>query len=742
MRKIYSYLIPALILFGVFGLQYAYPEELESLRIKVFDVFQKIKPRAYDAQTPVRIIDIDEESLSRYGQWPWPRTLLAKLVSRMSASNAKAIAFDLFFPEPDRTSPQNAMALWSEDPFLAPIRSQIQKIRDHDTVFSEAIAKAPLVTAFALNLQKNSSVPLLKKGFAQRGGLVGDSAIHYLTPTYAGAVVNLPVLEKAASGNGNINMDMEHDGILRRVPMLYRLDDLLYPSLSAEAIRVVEKATVYQITLVSATKLMRGIKKGIQKIRIGQWEIPTDSHGRIWLYDTGHKSERFIPAWKVLSDDSVLKELNEKILFVGTSALGLKDLRSTALIPFAPGVEVHAQLVEQILQQDFLKRPYWAEFAELAYFFILGLFLILFLPRGGAVRCAIIGITAIACAIGLSWYAFDKWHLLTDPVFPSLVVLLIYIVSSFLNFLQTEKERSQIRGAFSRYLSPTLVEKLAKDPTQLKLGGEMKTMTFLFTDIRNFTTLAEEFNAQELTLFMNRFMTPMTNIILKHNGTIDKYIGDCIMAFWNAPLEDKNHALHACQTALEMQQFIEVWNKTREKEAFAQKKAFRPIQIGIGINTGQACVGNMGSEQRFDYTVLGDDVNLASRLEGLSKNYGLTTILGQNTVSLASFATLEVDLIRVKGKSKPVRIFALLGEQGLREKASLRELTQHHDAMLKAYRERRWEDAERSLGACRDIHLPEIDLQMIYNLYASRLFSYKKNPPAQDWDGVTLADSK
>ena len=357
--------------------------------------------------------------------------------------------------------------------------------------------------------------------------------------------------------------------------------------------------------------------------------------------------------------------------------------------------------------------------------------MILILPSAGAIRCALIGLAAIAFAFGLSWWAFTRWHLLTDPVFPSLVILLIYLTSSFINFLRTEAERSQIRGAFSRYLSPALVEKLAKNPKQLKLGGEMRIMTFLFMDIRNFTGIAEKLTPEELTRFMNRFLTPMTDIILQRGGTIDKYMGDCIMAFWNAPFEDKGHALHACQSALAMQKFLRA------------TPGFENIRIGIGINTGNACVGNMGSEQRFDYTVLGDHVNLASRIESLSKNYGLTTVVGQNTVSeTQGFATLEIDLIRVKGKTKPVKIFALLGDAGLESQPLFREVRGHFEKMLASYRAERWDEAEKSLENCRHITLPDIDLGVLYELYVSRILSYKINPPVPNWDGVTIAQSK
>ncbi|MBI4711461.1 MAG: adenylate/guanylate cyclase domain-containing protein, partial [Candidatus Omnitrophica bacterium] len=264
-------------------------------------------------------------------------------------------------------------------------------------------------------------------------------------------------------------------------------------------------------------------------------EITTDRLGELWLYDTGYRKERFIPAWKVLSDDNILKEVNEKILFIGASALAMKDLRATPLNPYAAGVEVHAQIVEQMFLRDFLKRPFWANSLEQMYLTLLGILLILILPKAGAIRSAVIAFLAIASAFGVCWYAFIYKHVLIDPVFPSIAVSWIYVASSFINFLGTERERGQIRGAFGRYLSPALVERLAKNPGQLKLGGEMRPMTFLFMDIRNFTGIAEKFAPEELTQFMNSFLTPMTDIILQRGGTIDKYMGDCIMAFWNAP---------------------------------------------------------------------------------------------------------------------------------------------------------------------------------------------------------------
>jgi len=730
MRKILSYIIPALILFGILALQYTFPSQIESFRAKVFDVFQMIKPRVYQ-ETPVRIIDIDDESLEKLGQWPWPRTVLAKLISRLTGGGATVITFDGVFPEPDRTSPKNMLSLWGEGATSDLLRAQLDMIPDHDAAFAKAIAQSPVVLAFGLTNEPHSRLPALKTGFLEHG-TKQDQAIDYIRPIFKGAVVNLPVLEKAAKGNGCFNMGVEWDNIVRRAPAIFRLNDALYPSLILETLRIFQGASSYKITLAGATgETSFGAKTGLVSIKTGLLDIPTDAMGRIWLYDTGYKKDRFIPAWKILADDNILKEMSEKVLFIGASAMAMKDLRATPLNPRAAGVEVHAQIVEQMFLGDFLERPDWAAGLEFTYLTLLGILLILILPRAGAIRCAVIAFLAIASAFGVCWYLFVRWHLLIDPVFPSFAVFGIYLTSSFLNFLGTERERGQIRGAFGRYLSPALVERLAKNPGQLKLGGEMRPMTFLFMDIRNFTGIAEKFTPEELTQFMNSFLTPMTDIILQRGGTIDKYMGDCIMAFWNAPFEDKDHALHACQSALAMQDFLR------------NTPSFEGIRVGIGINTGNACVGNMGSEQRFDYTALGDEVNLASRIEGLSKNYGVPALVGQNTVATApGFASLEIDLIRVKGKTKPVKIFALLGDAGLENQPLFREVRGYFEKTLTAYRGQRWDEAENALEKCRHITLPGIDLGALYELYASRILTYKINPPALNWDGVTTADSK
>lgn len=734
MRKISHYIFPLLILFLILGVEYQFPQYVEEFQSKIFDVFQRIKPREFQP-SEVQIIDIDDESLSKIGQWPWPRTILAELVKKLSDSGAKAIAFDIVFAEPDRSSAKNIIPLWPKTPLTEPFLSQIDEMPNHDKIFAEAISKAPVITAFGLNSTKNSSEPQVKAGFTYGG----DNPAEYLV-SYRGATINLEALGKAASGNGCFNTALGHDSTIRKVPMLFRYNNILFPSLAAEALRISEGASTYKIKSSGANQeISFGEKTGITKIKIGSFVVPTDSKGRILLYDTGHIPQRNIPVWKILANDFEHKLLKDKILFIGTSAAGLKDIRSTPLNPAAAGVEIHAQLVEQIILRNFLTRPDWAIGAEFCYLIILGLILIFLLPRAGAFMCALLGGSFTLLVIAISWICYTRFHLLIDPVFPSLAVFLIYSVSSFINFIRTEKERGEIRNAFSRYLSPILVEKLAKDPKQLKLGGENRNMTFLFADIKNFTSISENLAPEDLTLFINKFLTPMTNIILQNNGTIDKYMGDCIMAFWNAPLENTMHAENACQAAWEMQTFLKKWNMNIQKTK-SSVKTLPEIQIGIGINTGIACVGNMGSEQRFDYSVLGEEVNLASRLEGLSKNYELPIVLSQNTLNcISSFRTLEIDLIQVKGSNKPIHIFTLLGKTDLEE---FKELLLHQTKMLTAYRKKDWLLAEKEIENCLKHPIPEISLKSFYNIFISRINFYKENPPNNDWNGITIATSK
>ncbi|MBI4597820.1 MAG: adenylate/guanylate cyclase domain-containing protein [Candidatus Omnitrophica bacterium] len=731
-------LLPSIVLLAVCALRIANPPLLQEFQLKIFDTLQRLHPRPY-RQVSVRIVDVDDESLARLGQWPWPRTQIAQLVTRLRELNAAAIVFDIVFAEPDRTAPAQILSLWPATPAVEALRERVQELPDHDALFAQAISAAPVVTGFVLTEGVNTHEPALKAAFAH----AGDDPRQFLHPFQA-AVVNLPALEAAASGNGSFTILADRDGIIRRVPLAFRLRDRLHPSLVAEAIRVTQGASTYLVKSSGASgQFSLGTRTGVTHLKIGSMTIPSDAQGRLWLYDTGPVAERFLPAWRVLADTADPAKISGHIVFIGTSAAGLKDLRTTPLNPVAAGVEVHAQCAEQILLQEFLLRPDWADGAELIYVLILGIGLIILLPWIGPAWCAALALTAILGACGASWAAFTHLRWLLDPIVPSLAVVLIYLAGSLMIFLQTERERRWVRQAFSRYLSPVLVKRLAENPKLLRLGGELKAMTLLFADIRGFTTIAEQFDAEALTKFMNRFLTPMTQVIQEHFGTIDKYIGDCIMAFWNAPLDDPQHTRHAAQAALAMRAYLVTWNRRLRAEAEAAGRQAITVHIGIGINTGECCVGNLGSDQCFNYSVLGDDVNLASRLEGQSKVYRTDIVIGPATAeAVQDLTVLELDLIRVKGKTKPTRIYGLLGDETLKLSDGFPALEAAHGRMLAAYRARQWDEAKRWLEECLKFDTPKTRLRVFYAVYRERINAYQTNPPGEEWDGVFVAQTK
>lgn len=731
------WLVPLAALGLAVGLRVAAPTAVQNLQLRVFDELQRLSPRPYE-EAPVRIVDIDDATLERVGQWPWPRTVVAELVRRLFDDGASVVVFDAVFAEPDRTSPLRALEGLGEVSLSPKLRREIEQLPDHDDVLAKAFAEGHVVTGFVFTNDPGGRDPARKAGFSYGG----DPFAHLLDRR--GTVVNLPVLEEAATGNGSFTVDPDDDGLHRRVPLLFARGGVLYPSLAAEAIRVATGATAYAVkTAGSSGETSFGGSTGITQLRIGKdVTVPTNGLGEIWIWYTQRVPERYVPAWEVLEGKADRAKLDGHIVLIGTTAAGLRDIRATPLDPVAPGVMVHAQILEQVLLGRYLERPDWATGAELVYLLALGLLLVVLIPRLGAIGTALLGGGGIVAAFALSWWAYSAWHWLFDPVYPALAALGVYLVGSLQNYLQSETQRRRVRGAFSRYLSPTLVDELAANPDRLRLGGEMRDMTLLFSDVRGFTTISEQLDPQALTRLINRFLTPMTEVILARRGCIDKYMGDCVMAFWNAPLDDPDHPRHACDAALAMLKALAELNAGLTTDAFDFGRPLPPLAIGIGINTGSCCVGNMGSDQRFDYSVISDEVNLASRLEGQSKTYGVTIVLGENTQArVPELATLELDLIRVKGKLRPVRIYALLGDESVASSEPFRELVRANDAMLAAYRAQQWDEASGALETCRRLG-ESFALADLADLYEGRIRGFRISPPLPDWDGVYVATSK
>ncbi|HLO23554.1 MAG TPA: adenylate/guanylate cyclase domain-containing protein, partial [Methyloceanibacter sp.] len=613
---------------------------------------------------------------------------------------------------------------------------EVEKLPSNDQVFADAIGKAPVVLGF-IAAPQGTSIPETKTGFSYGGD---DPKL--FAPYYSGAVASLKELQDQAKGAGSLNWIPEHDQIIRRMPMVVRVGDTLYPSLAAELLRLAQGATSYFVKCSGASgEKAFGEKTGIVGVKVGDYEVPTEANGQMWMRFTPQSKQRYLSAAKVLNGEIGKDEIAGRILIIGTSAAGLLDLRATPLDASVPGVELHAQAVEQILEGSFLQRPDFATPAELFYILALGIVIAVLIYRSGAFGSAVLGGVAVATVIGISWYAFDALGWLVDPIYPAIALTAIYLAGTLFVFLRTERERNRVRHAFSHYMAPALVERLAGDPSRLKLGGETRDMTLLFSDVRGFTTISEGLDAEELTQFLNSLFTPLSNIILDEQGTIDKFMGDAVMAFWNAPLDDNAHPSHACSAALRMMREMHTLNELWREEAEAKGRPYKPVKLGIGLNTGLCCVGNLGSETRFDYSVIGDNVNVASRLEGQSKTYDVGTVVGETTTARApDFAFLELDLLKVKGKTEATRIFALLGDNGMKQSKAFIELAEAHAEFLARYRAMDWDAAETLAHECQKLNSAPLD--RLYALYRERIAFFRINPPPPHWDGTAEALSK
>jgi adenylate cyclase len=733
-RLLYALIVGAVII-GALALRIWDPEPVARLRALAFDAYQQIEPRKFDPNLPLRIVDIDEDSLKQVGQWPWPRTVLAQLVQKLTDNGAAAIGFDIVFPEPDRMSPANVLRFWPKSDVLAGLREEVEKLPSNDQAFAEAIGQGAVVLGF-IATPEGTSIPEQKAGFAHGGD---DPKL--FAPSYPGAAASLTELQDKAKGAGTLNWIPEHDQIIRRLPMLVQVGDKLYPSFAADMLRLAQGASTYIVKSSGASSEESfGAKTGIVEVKVGDFEIPTEANGEMWIRFTRHAKERFLPAWKVLNGEIRKEDIEGRLMIIGTSAAGLLDLRATPLEASVPGVELHAQAIEQMLQGSFLQRPDFATPAELAYALVLGLLIAILIYRLGALGSAIVGAVAVAAVVAVSWYAFHAFGWLVDPIYPTIALTAIYLVGTLFVFLRTERERNRVRNAFSHYMAPALVERLADDPAQLRLGGETRDMTLLFSDVRGFTTISEGLDAEELTHFLNSLFTPLSDIILEEQGTIDKFMGDAVMAFWNAPLDDAEHAIHACRAALRIMEEMPKLNAYWQQEAEARGRSFKPVNIGIGLNTGLCCVGNLGTETRFDYSVIGDNVNIASRLEGQSKTYEVVTIAGASTTERApNFAFLELDLLKVKGKTGATRIFALLGDSALKTSQSFIDLSARHNEFLAKYRGKDWDAAEALSRECDPMNG---GLQRLYALYRERIDFFRQTPPPPDWDGTAEALTK
>ncbi|XYK79398.1 MAG: CHASE2 domain-containing protein [Labrenzia sp.] len=723
-RRGFVALTATIVLILMTGLRIANPDFLVAVRELTFDYYQRFSPREY-MPAPVRIVDIDETSITEIGQWPWPRTKVAELVETLTQMGAAAIAFDVVFAEPDRTSPTQIRAsLPPETP--ASVQEALQQLPDNDERFAATIASAPVILGFAISDQLTGRTPLKKAGIAYGGA---DPVT--ILPPFPAAVPSLDSLQQAASGVGSISVSLDdRDGVIRRIPLITSDGTNVYPGLITEALRVAQGASGLIVRTTSASGEPDSGTPAITDLKIGAFEVPTTAAGEMWVHYTPDQSDRYVRAMDFFEPEhfgELTPLIEGQIVLVGTSAAGLRDIRATAIGELVPGVAVHAQALEQIINGQFLTRPDWASGLETLTTFLVGAVFILILPIIGSLGTALLGGIVAAVLIGGSFYLFLEKGLLIDPIYPSLSVFLVFAAATVMLYFLTEREKRFVRQAFSQYLSPDLVNQLEKAPEQLTLGGEIRPMTILFMDIRGFTPISEQLTPTELVTFLNTLLSPLSDAIQAEGGTIDKYIGDSIMAFWNAPIPVPDHAEKAGRASLAMLRIVDELN---EKDAFGFKarglKA-QTVQIGIGLNSGDACVGNMGSEHRFNYSVIGDAVNVASRIESSCKAVGADLLVSEETRKQApELAYLEAGEISLKGKSETVTLFALLGDENYAKSEDFKKLAQTHDSLIKAIEAGNVTAAHGALTAAQQ---SASRLSSFYTLFAARIADL---PLAQD----------
>jgi len=714
---------------------------IKLLELKAYDFKMSLRGTR-PVSDQVVIVAIDEHSLKQEGRWPWPRTRLAKLVDKLTESGVAVIGLDLLFPEKDIYVPFDEVMSEIEKKDLTGInrkklKSWLKQVSDSDAKFAAAIRRSErsVLGYFVYTTEEQAakdSVTMM--GPREFELLVSSqySEVRFsdksLNPAFLRPIVavglSLPSLMDAANSAGHFHFKPDPDGVLRFAPMVQAHNKYLFPPFS---LQILKEAT--RLNSVVRVFPHRG-----PEIRLGDVAIPVTERGDFLINYYG-PSLTFtnLSASDVIDGTVKPEQLKNKIVLVGATAIALPDLHSTPYDPLVPGVEVHATIIENILNQDFLQRPPWIRL--LSMMVILGAGLLLGLA---SLYFKAVG-TALLLGVGVGGYLvadyvfFTQQGLWVHTVYPVFSQLLVYFGITLYRFTFEEREKRFIKGAFSQYLAPTVVDRLVENPKLLKLGGERKVLTAFFSDVAGFSTIAEKLEAEELVDLLNVYLTDMTEIILKYEGTVDKFEGDAIIAFFGAPIEFEDHATRTCLAALDMQNRLaelrEIWKKEGRPEMFMR----------IGINTGQMVVGNMGSTNRMDYTMMGDSVNLAARLEGVNKQYQTYTMLSEFTYELAKndIEARELDSIRVVGKQEPIKIYEALGRKGEMDDF-IQLILPHFEEGLDHYKKRRWDKAIDSFE--RALNLYENDGPSL--TYRNRCIAFKIHPPPSDWDGVFTMKTK
>jgi adenylate cyclase len=675
----------------------------------------------------VVIVNIDEKSLKEIGRWPWGRDKLAALTTRLFQHySAAAVGYDVVFAEPDSSSGLPALEKLSATQFkhdesFARALKNARPLLDYDGLFAASLHSGPTVLGYYFTPYAGTSGVLPKPTFAA-GAMAGQDANFINNLGYGG---NLPALQANAASGGFFNMLADFDGVTRRMLMLQKYQGADYDALSLATL-----LTAFGTPLSYERVADAGAHYTHLELIADGLRIPVDSQGAAYVPYRAYPGYRYYSAADILAQRIPASELENAIVLVGTTAPGLLDLRVTPVARSYPGVEIHANLISGILDDSIRYTPGYARDLTMAILGVLGVLLAFILPRLTPLRGAALSLILAGLVVAGNYWAWQ--HRLVFPLAAPLVLILgLMLLNMAWGFFAETRARRQITGLFGQYVPPDLVEEMSQDPSRFNMHSESKELSILFSDVRGFTTISETLTPQQLSDLLNEFLGAMTQVIHQRMGTIDKYMGDCIMAFWGAPMDNPNHARDAVLAGMEMQAALTELNKT-----FVAKD-WPELHVGVGINTGRVSVGNMGSKFRIAYTVMGDVVNLASRLEGITKFYAAPVAVGESTrAAVLDMVFIELDLVRVKGKELPVAIFQPLGLQDQVDAVSL-AAAQKFSSALAAYRAQRWDEAEAILNA-----LQAESPSKLYVLYLERLGHLRDNPPGTDWDGVWIYASK
>ncbi|MEL6450196.1 MAG: adenylate/guanylate cyclase domain-containing protein [Pseudomonadota bacterium] len=685
------------------------PLPVRQMQNAVFDGYQRLSPRIGDATAPLQIIDIDEASLAALGQWPWPRTYLADMTDRLYAAGALIVAFDVLLSEPDRTSPQAVARSWTRFNPDAALPEALQALPDHDTVFADAIARGPTVLAIAGGGQAGVASPLAGVSYT------GDAPLRAL-PRFAGALPPLPMLRDAASGLGSVSLVPGADGVTRSVPMAVWLDDQIYPSFAAEILRVAQGAGSHILRTTQASGEVSGGTVQATAMRVGRAEVPLDGDGAFRVHFAEPLAARITPAAQVLGaddPDALAAQVAGKIVLVGSSAQALFDIRLTPLGTQVPGVVVQAQVLEQVLNGQFLTRPDWMPGLEIALIALFGVVLTFLAARD---RTMLASLALLLMSLTLwagGWLAFERAGVLFDPSMAVLAGVVIYLPGATMNVVAGRRARAGIRQQFASFVPDALLTQITADPeAALTPDGSERDMTVMFVDMKGFSTVTERMQPEEVVNLLNTFLTAISRAIMGTGGTIDKYIGDAVMAFWNAPLTRADHIRCGLEAVDAVSRAVAQANGRLAEMGLPQ------VEARIGVNTGPAFVGLMGSTDRLSYSCVGDSVTLAARLEGATRIYGTTHLVGAATLANvpAGWRAVTIDTVVVKGRSQGEPVSVLLPAADPATEAFAR----HVAAVLDAQAHGDWSDAAAAAQALEGVRVPGCDTAVLVAFYRDR----------------------